>query len=219
MSPFEIRKAGPSRYARFVPPGQPPADGWPAILFLHGAGERGSDGLAPTRVGIGPHLRPDYPAVVVFPQCLKNRYWPEPEMMQRAMAAFEDGLRDMAIDRRRVYLTGISMGGYGSWLLGALHSTMLAAIVTVCGGFPPSRGLTLDDAVDRLKHIPIWNFHGAQDDIIPVDESRRLVARLQAAGSLIRYTEYPHVMHNSWDPAYATPELWPWLFDQKLTTF
>lgn len=211
------------RYRVYVPPGWTPEREWPTVLFLHGAGEGGSDGMRQIGVGLGPAIRrhPDrFPALAVFPQARPGEPWYGP-MAAQALAALDRTLEELRGDPRRVVLTGISMGGYGTWRLALDQPHRFAALVPVCGGLgarrerlagqrAPSSGPHLT-AARRLRHVPIWVFHGAADPIIPVSESRRMVDALQRAGAEVRYTEYPGVAHDAWDPAYAEPELMPWM--------
>ena len=219
-------------YQVFVPAGRRSRDGTPVILFLHGSGERGDDGDKPTRVGLGPYLRQhadDFPALVVFPQAAEGTEWSDGAPI--ALAALEAATREFGGDRERTYLTGISMGGYGTWELALAEPGRFAALVPVCGGMTPPypgrptlRVYAVADAADpyaataqRLHAIPTWLFHGARDDLVRPEQSRRMVAALEAAGARdVRYTEFPGANHNSWDPAYATPALWDWLFAQRL---
>ena len=186
----------------------------PVILFLHGAGESGRDGLRQTTVGIGPAIERNperFPALVVFPQASRGYGW-RAFNLAAAVAALDDVEKHFETDRQRVYVTGISMGGYGTWLLALQQPERFAAAVPVCGGL--DRGgsmLTHAQAAQRLASIPQWVFHGERDDIIPVEESQAMVRALEAAGADVRYTEYPGVRHNSWDRAYAEPELIPWM--------
>jgi predicted peptidase len=207
---------------------------WPVILFLHGSGERGDDNLRQLTVGLPPLLTREpsrYPAVVVVPQCADDREW-YGEMEQQALAALDQSMAEFRGDRRRVYITGISMGGAGAWYL-ARHPGRFAAIVPVSGEvtrqaddpFPaePPRDLAaLLHAPDpfgalaaRIGKTPVWAFHGAADPVIPVDQSRRMVAALRAHGGIVRYTELPGVGHNSWDTAYGDPELAKWMLEQR----
>lgn len=192
----------------------------PVILFLHGAGESGLDDLAPTTVGIGPAIRrhPDrFPAIVVFPQASHGYGWRGFNLLA-ATAALDDVENSCSTDHNRVYVTGLSMGGYGTWLLSILQPARFAAIVPICGGFDASAaGVPVNVAARRIANIPEWVFHGQEDDIIPVDRSRWMVRALRAAGAVVRYTEYPNVRHNSWDRAYAEPELMPWMLSRRLT--
>lgn len=222
------------RYQVFVPASKAGGGMPPAILFLHGSGERGSDNRKQVEVGIGPHLRAhldDFPALVVLPQAAEGTEWTD-AAGPVAMAALDAALREFHGDPARVYLTGMSMGGYGTWELALQHPARFAALAPVCGGItvdwnderPGLRAKSVDGAADpfaeaarRLRDVPVWIFHGGKDDIVPPAQSRRMAAALKAAGARdARYTEFPDANHNSWDPAYsATPELWTWLFAQK----
>jgi len=185
----------------------------PAILFLHGAGESGSDGLLQTTVGIGPAIEREperFPALVVFPQASRGYGW-RGFNLAAAEAALDDVEAHYAVDAERVSVTGISMGGYGTWLLALQSPGRFAAAVPVCGGLDRAAMMTHAQAARRLATLPQWVFHGDADPIIPVGESRAMVSALEAAGAPVRYTEYAGVQHNSWDRAYAEPQLMPWL--------
>lgn len=191
-----------------------PAAGWPLILFLHGAGERGTDGARQTTVGLGPALARfpwRYPAIVVMPQCPQGVQWSPPEL-EGALAALDTVLASARIDRDRVYLSGVSMGGFGTFALAARFPDRFAAIVPVCGWGDPA-------TMSRpLARTPMWVFHGAEDDIVPVTYSREMVAAIRAVGNdRVCYTEYRTVRHNSWDMAYADADLPAWLFRQRRT--
>ncbi len=197
---------------------EPDVEGpFPVILFLHGAGESGSDGLRQTTVGIGPAIQRNperFPALVVFPQASRGYGW-RGFNLAAAVAALDAVEARYAVDTRRVSVTGISMGGYGTWLLAVQQPERFAAAVPVCGGLDGTARLTHAQAASRLARMPQWVFHGDQDDIIPVEESRLMVRALEAEGAPVRYTEYAGVRHNSWDRAYAEPELIPWLLRQR----
>ena len=190
----------------------------PLILFLHGAGESGVDDVLPTTVGIGPAIdaRPErFPALVVFPQASRGYGW-RGFNLAAAVAALDDVENRYSVDRERVYVTGISMGGYGTWLVALQQPERFAAAVPVCGGLDrTSTSLGFPQAALRLASLPQWVFHGDADDVIPVQTSRAMVRALRNAGADVRYTEYPGVGHNSWDRAYAEPALMPWLLRQR----
>lgn len=215
-------------YRVFVPKGWTNKKKWPVILFLHGAGERGDDNIAQTRVGLGPAIlraRDSFPFVVVMPQCPKGRWWPEAEMRAVAMKAFEDAVKEFNGDEARVYLTGLSMGGYGTWAIVRDNPGKFAALAVVCGGVsrPPSvpiprgeqEGSSIEDpyaaTARKVGPTPVWAFHGSADMVVPVSESRKMVEAIKAAGGNVRYSEYEGVTHNSWDRAYGEPELFTWL--------
>jgi predicted peptidase len=218
-------------YAVYVPHDFSRDQKWPVILFLHGAGERGTDGLKPTQVGIGSAIRfgPErIPAIVVFPQAPPETRWLD-EPADAAMRALDRTIAEFNGDPDRVYLTGLSMGGYGSWHLATANPNRFAALVVVCGGLLPHENaksvrqspLTLNAAdpyaftAQKLRHIPIRIYHGADDGVIPPTEGRQMAEALKKEGADVKYTEYPGVGHNSWDPAYGDNELWKWLFAQR----
>lgn len=203
---------------------------WPVILFLHGAGERGNDNVSQTRVGIGPALaqQQNLPAIIVFPQCPQNRWWSEPEIEELALKALDQTVQEFNGDPQRFYLTGISMGGYGTWAIARDHPGKFAAYAPVCGGVRPPSRLNLDDPrvsnspdpyLDVAKKIgkaPVWVFHGGADPVVPVSESQKMVEALKSAGGIVRYSEYEGVGHNSWDTAYGEAEFFSWMLAQKL---
>jgi predicted peptidase len=216
------------RYQVYVPHDYTRGREWPVILFLHGAGERGSDGLRQTQVGLGTAVRqqPDrFPALVVMPQAPPDSIW-RGTVAEAAVAALEAAVKEFRGDRRRIYLIGLSMGAYGAWTMGLKRPRMFAAIVAVCGGLlPPAHFTELEvelresdryaELARRLAHIPVWLFHGALDSLVLPVESRRIHAAFHNAGAKSNYTEYPDVGHESWDPAFADPMLWQWLFRQR----
>jgi predicted peptidase len=222
-----------SRYQVFVPANAAAQRGaMPVVLFLHGSGERGSDGRRQSKAGLGPHLRSharDFPALVVLPQVPDDQEWSGINN-RIALAALDAAIAEFGADPRRQYLTGMSMGGYGSWNIALDHPTRFAAIVPVCGAVlaPHAvRATLLVESVageadpyaamaERLKGTPIWMFHGAKDDVVLPEDDRRLKAAFDAAGaSDVRYTEYPQGNHNAWDATYADPAMWAWLFAQR----
>jgi predicted peptidase len=217
------------RYQVFVPARADAAAKAPVILFLHGSGERGDDNRRQLEVGLGPRVRAaaaEFPAIVVFPQAPEGAEWNQ--LADVVVAQLEAATREFGGDPDRTYLTGLSMGGYGAWDLALREPGRFAALVPVCGGLlhprRPSMAVTgLEGEEDpyakvaqALRDTPVWIFHGARDDLVPAEYSRRLDAALREAGARdARYTEFPDANHNSWDPAYATPELWDWLFAQR----
>ena len=194
------------------PAGRMPTTGWPVILFLHGADERGSDGTRQTTVGMGPALTRyawRYPAIVVMPQCPQDIQW-SPPVLEGALAALDAVLESARVDERRVYLSGISMGVFGEFALAAQYPQRFAALAPVCGWGDP---FTMSRPLARM---PMWVFHGADDDIVPVTFSREMVAAIRGVGNdHVRYTEYRSVRHDSWDLAYADPEFAAWLMRQR----
>jgi predicted peptidase len=204
---------------------------WPVVLYLHGAGERGTDGLRPTQVGLGAAIRsaPErFPAIVVFPQAPPDERWIGAPA-DAAMAALTASMKEFRGDADRVYLTGMSLGGFGTWHLALAHPRTFAAIAPVCGGIVPNGSatsvrqspLTMNASdpyaftAERLKHLPIWMFHGAKDDVILPEESRKMFEALRAIGADVRYSEFEDRNHNAWDRAYGDAELWNWMFQHR----
>ena len=221
------------RYQVYVPADWNDHKKWPVILFLHGAGERGDDGLLQSDVGLGHAIRKNaaaFPFIVVMPQCRKGKVWTQPDMEAQALGALDRSIKEFHGDRERVYLTGLSMGGFGTWDLAAKYPGRFAAYVVICGGIIPLPQLP-EIAVSLAKEhkvadpyaetarlvgkTPVWIFHGDADPAVPVEESRKMKAALEAAHANVRYTEYAGVGHESWDNAYAEPDLVPWLLQQR----
>lgn len=214
-------------YQVYVPRDYDPAVPWPVVLFLHGAGERGDDGLRQTEVGIGRAIRLDperYAAIVVMPQSPADSSW-QGDPARAALAALDTTEAELSTDPDRVYLTGISLGGNGTWYLAYHHPERFAALVPVCGwvdrgghlaaGPAEGPGTRYERVARRLAHLPIWIWHGEMDSVVPVEESRAMAGALEAAGARVRYTELPGIDHNAWDPAFGSRMLTDWLFEQK----
>ena len=219
------------RYVVFVPADHDRREPLPVTLFLHGAGERGTDGLRQIEVGLGRAIRwqnDRFPMIVVMPQAPPDRQWLG-DVAEFAIRALGRSIDEFRGDRRRTYLTGLSLGGYGTWHLAMAHADRFAAIVPVCGGIvkpetansvrqsPLTMG-TADPyatAAEKVKSIPTWIFHGADDPVIPASESRRMFEELTKRGAAVKYTELPKTGHNAWDPVYGSAELWAWLLAQS----
>lgn len=188
---------------------EPDGDAVPLILFLHGAGERGDDVAdvarhgPPRMVEEGHH----FGAVVVSPQCPADQWWPmKTELL---LAVLDKVTQRYNIDEDRVYLTGLSMGGYGTFALAAREPERFAACVPVCGG-----GTYFE--ARQLVAMPMWVFHGEDDQVVPVSESTRMVDIMNGTrGENARLTVYPGVGHDSWTRAYAEKQMWDWLFQQR----
>lgn len=215
-------------YALYVPDDYNPAKAWPLIVFLHGAGERGKDNLLQTDVGIGHAIRQHrdwFPALVLMPQCPEGKFWDSAIPVIEAALAQTRALYH--IDDRAITLTGLSMGGYATWIWGALKTDTFAALMPICGGGnpedlrtkPSQQNLeamgTLDERVKKLSAVPIWAFHGADDDVVPVDRTKDMVQRVKAAGGDVEYTEFEDTGHNSWDTAYGKKKTIHWLLKQR----
>ncbi|MBO0698496.1 MAG: prolyl oligopeptidase family serine peptidase [Zavarzinella sp.] len=199
---------------------------YPLVIFLHGAGERGTDNEKQLIHGVPQFAtkanREKYPCFLIAPQCPEGKRWVEVdwsadrhtqpkepgEVGRLTLGLIEKAVHDLPIDPKRVYITGLSMGGYGTWDLLARRPDLFAAAVPVCGG--------ADEATaPKIKDIPVWAFHGAKDAAVKPARSRNMIAALEKAGGTPKYTEYPDVGHDSWNPAYADPKLYEWLFAQK----
>ena len=203
-------------YLLFMPKGAAAADKkWPLLLFLHGAGERGNDVWLVAKHG-PPKIvkdRPDFPFIVVSPQCPAGQTWSNDALL----ALLEDLIARYPVDQTRVYLSGLSMGGYGTWSLGLAYPERFAAIVPICGGGDPLRVLLADGRrAEALKSLPVWAFHGAKDPVVKLEESERMVRALKQAGCReVELTVYPEAQHDSWTEAYNTPKLYDWLLSHQ----
>ena len=174
---------------------------WPLMLFLHGAGERGDDLQLVKRHGVAKIVeeQPAFPLLVVSPQCPPTEAWaPEP-----LLALLDDIEQHYDVDPERLYVTGLSMGGFGTWAVAIAAPDRFAAIAPICGGGDPSR-------VGVLRHLPVWAFHGARDPIVPLQRTVEMVEALRQCGGNVRFTVYPEAGHDAWTATYANPELYTW---------
>lgn len=187
---------------------------WPLMLFLHGAGERGLD---PNKVKVhGPpkiaDTNADFPFILVSPQCPPGKTWDNDSLN----ALLDEVIEQYRIDSDRVYLTGLSMGGFGSWSLALNYPERFAAVVPICGGGNLIDALLSDKKRSQaLKELPFWVFHGAKDPVVKVEESERMVNALKRIGSPVQLTIYPEANHDSWTETYANPKLYEWLLQQR----
>ena len=224
---------GPFNYQVFVPAHLNRRRACPVILFLHGSGERGDDNRAQTKNGIRLLIGRDtdrFPCVVVCPQCRAGVSWTDPEMEELALAALDQSVKEFHGDLSRIYLTGLSMGGYGTWDLAQRFPARWAAIAPCCGGrrFPKELADPINhpigdpylEAAQKIVALPAWVFHGGADGTVPVSESRQMVALLflleqGRKDADLKYSEYPGVGHNSWDYAYKELDLLPWMLSHR----
>ena len=193
-------------YLLFLPKGYEEKDSWPLMLFLHGAGERGDD-LELVKKHGPPKIvetKPDFPFVLVSPQCPRNRWWDA----RGLTALVDDVVAKHKIDEDRIYVTGLSMGGFGTWSLAAHTPDRFAAIVPICGGGESYW-------TRRLSHLPVWVFHGGKDSVVPLERSEAMVDALKKQGGNVKLTVYPEAGHDSWTATYDNPELYEWLLQQK----
>ncbi|MFO1500705.1 MAG: prolyl oligopeptidase family serine peptidase [Verrucomicrobiota bacterium] len=187
---------------------------WPLILFLHGAGERGTNLDLVTVHGPPKMVRtnPTFPFIVVSPQCPDGQIWSDDVLL----ALLAEVARKYKVDQSRIYLTGLSMGGFGTWSLGLKHPDRFAAIAPICGGGSTLPILLPNPTIaNRLKELPIWIFHGAKDPVVALDESERLVKALTKIGNQPKLTVYPEAGHDSWTETYSNTALYDWFLQQR----
>jgi predicted peptidase len=200
-----------AKYVLFIPKDYDGKKAYPLILFLHGAGETGTDGKKQAEVGLGKAIKEQadsFPFITVFPQSQKRNWKADSDDGKRALAILDETEKEYKVDKKRVYLTGLSMGGFGTWSMAEALPEKWAAIVPICGGGDPK-------TAEKIKNIPCWIFHGDADNAVKVERSREIKKALEAAGGKPNYTEYPGVGHNSWDKAYATKDLYEWMLKQE----
>jgi len=205
---FKITRTVSGKYLLYLPEtyGNDATQHWPLLLFLHGSGERG-DNLDLLKKHGPPKLiaaGKQFPFIVVSPQCPRNEKW-SPEVLT---ALLDEVQEKYAVDKDRVYVTGLSMGGFGTWMLATEHPDRFAALVPICGGGNPRQA-------DRLKNIPIRVFHGAKDQVVKMEMSQEMVDALNAAGGKVQFTIYPEANHDSWTQTYDDPKLYEWLLQQR----
>jgi predicted peptidase len=222
-------------YQVYVPSDYDPGRAWPAILFLHGAGEGGRDGLLPTEYQLGSAIRRDakrYPGIVVFPQVATYKpRWTRCDV-DHALTVLARVEADFAVDSDRVYITGVSTGAKAAWHALYRHPHRFAAALICCGLVRPTLrdGMLMPDPepvvpetdghpiiqlAERLRHLPVWTFHGSEDPVFPVQDARNIMRSLQKLGAPVRYTELAGFGHDVWDVAYYSPEVAAWLFSQS----
>lgn len=201
---------------------------WPIILFLHGRGERGSEGMWQTQIGLPEQVRdhPErWPFVIVMPQCPLPDHWTDPKIMEMAMAALDQESAEFHGDPEHTYLTGLSLGGYGAWELLRLHPHRWAAVAIASGGifwsYEPDRWQQSSalpaEYAQVIGRTPIWLFHGSDDNVVSPRQSELMYDAFKAANGHIRLWVYQGLGHDSWTRAYNEPELPRWLLSHKLT--
>ncbi|MBK1442166.1 prolyl oligopeptidase family serine peptidase [Parapedobacter sp. ISTM3] len=234
FAPFQakqlIHRGDTLPYRILYPDGYDPQKQYPVLFFLHGAGERGNDNASQLTHGAALFLkdsvRQAFPAIVVFPQCPTESFWSNVDIQSQADGrrefSFRTGgkpseglrlflrlvkhtLRNEAVDKSRIYIGGLSMGAMGTYEALRRKPRLFAAAFAICGGDNTFN-------VKKYAHVPLWIFHGEQDDVVPPTHSHAIVAELKRIGANPKYTFYPTANHNSWDAAFAEPELLPWLF-------
>jgi predicted peptidase len=195
-------------YLLYLPKDYDKQESWPLVIFLHGAGERGND-LELVKKHGPPKLideGKDFPAIVVSPQCMQGRWW-HAQLLE--LTALVDEIEaKYKIDKSRIYLTGLSMGGFGTWALAAYTPDRFAALVPICGGGESLGALA-------LVRTPVWAFHGAKDPVVPLKRSQDMVDALTRFKGNVQFTVYPEALHDSWTETYNNQDVWKWLFEQK----
>jgi predicted peptidase len=206
---------------------------YPVVLFLHGAGERGSDNekqlVHGSKLFLDSINRQKFPSIVIFPQCAADSYWSNVEIksdtagvrtfhfnmkeehtrMMRLLLQFVKQIPGKyKISASRFYVTGLSMGGMGTFEIVRRMPRRFAAALPICGGADPASAKT-------IKQLPWWVFHGDKDNVVPVSHSENMVNALKKAGASVKFTVYPNVGHNSWDNVFAEPEYLSWMFSQR----
>jgi len=204
-------------YLLFLPKGYQARSSqrWPLLLFLHGAGERGAD-LQKVKTHGPPKLlkkRPDFPFMVVSPQCPEGEIWSD----ELLLALLDQVMAKYKVDPTRVYLTGLSMGGFGTWSLGLKYPERFAAIAPICGGGEPLAILLASpNKTAALKSLGVWAFHGAKDPVVKLEESEHMINALKKAGVTdVTLTVYPDAQHDSWTETYANPKLYDWFLQHQ----
>lgn len=198
-----------------------PEKEYPLLLFLHGSGGNGDDNVGnltdtdATALMASDEWREKHPAFVVVPHCPVDHSWIRnirrssfPEVKSLVLGILDEALREFNVDRDRIYVTGLSRGGFGAFGMVVERPRTFAAAVPVCGGWEPA------DAT-KVAHVPFWVFHGGADSTVKTACSLNMVKALEDAGAAVKYTEYPGVGHSCWTRAYGTTEMWAWLFEQK----
>jgi predicted peptidase len=229
-SPFEkkifIPKTGDTLLYRLLRPVKSDSSiKYPLVIFLHGAGEREKDNTSQLKRGVMNFAtdvnRKMYPCYIVAPQCPPDYRWVEVDWklpshimpkqpsvyLARTMILVDSLVKNLNIDKNRIYITGLSMGGFGVWDAISRWPDKFAAAVPVCGGGDTAKAT-------MIKNIPIWAFHGDKDNLVMTSRSRNMIAAIKKAGGNPKYTEYPATGHNAWDKAYSEKDMYLWLFTQ-----
>ena len=212
---FEVRDGEPTpadtlRYLIHLPDDYDadPDRRWPLVLFLHGAGERGSD--LESAALHGPPMLADagheFPFILVTPQCSESSQWVTE--LSTLSGLLDEVVTAHRIDPARISVTGLSMGGYGAWSLAVRYPERFAAIAPICGG------LWLQSAAP-IRNLPAWAFHGDADDVVPLSATEQIVTELRSLGADVQFTRYPGVGHDSWTETYENPALYDWLLSHR----
>jgi predicted peptidase len=201
-----VTKTFAYKYLKYLPDGYDGKKKFPLLLFLHGAGERGDNLDLVTKHGPPKLIKKgkQFPFIVISPQCPKGSWWKSNGLD----ALLDEFISKHAVDESRIYCTGLSMGGYGTWALGGQNPKRFAAFAPICGG-----GNRID--ARQIKKKPVWVFHGAKDSTVPLEESQRMVDALKRYGGKPKFTIYPDANHDSWTETYNNPKLYEWFLSHK----
>ena len=202
---MEVLELNGMQYIKTYTQGYESGKKYPVIIFLHGAGTRGTDIELLKGNSFFKMINRDYPFMLIAPQCHKNTWFDHMEDLKKLVSTLAE---DEFVDEKRIYLMGNSMGGYGTWQLAMSIPEMFAAIVPICGG-----GMYWNAA--RLADVPVWAFHGQRDKAVFVEESHKMVDAVNAKGGNAKITIYPELGHRSWDPTYSNPEVMEWLLSNE----
>ncbi len=203
---FRLNAGSILRYMQYIPANAKPGEKLPLIVFLHGSGEAGGDTYQVMANGPWDYARqhPDFPFIILAPQLDRDGEW-DPEALEQWLTSVE---KDLPVDRRRVYLTGLSRGGQGTWDFAMRYPHHFAAIAPVSGYSDVNQPC-------RLKGMPVWVFHGDNDDVVPIAADKALVAEAKACGVDIWFTVYDHTGHDAWERTYAGNVLYDWFLQHK----
>ena len=197
---------GTLQFLLHLPSGYASQQAWPLILFLHGSGEVGTDPSVLTKLGPSGYAEglPSFPFIVLSPQLSVEQWW-DPAVLDVLLTHI---VRHYRVDQDRMIVTGLSLGGYGTWSMAVTYPTRFSCAVPVAGGGDPA-------AVCRIAHLPVWVFHGANDTAVPVGEAQAMVNALRACGGNVQFTVYPERGHDSWNPTYTNPDVFDWMAAQR----
>ena len=194
-------------YLLYLPKNYSADKQWPLVMFLHGVGERGNNLEKIKAHGLAKLAeKQDFPFIIVSPQCPDDTWWDISTQVESLNGLLDNIIDSYSVDTKRVYLTGLSMGGFGTWALASAHSEKFAAIVPICGGGNHHN-------VKKLAKLPIWVFHGDKDGVVPIKRSQEMVDAIKKENGDIKFTVYPGVGHDSWTQTYNNPELYKWLLN------
>jgi predicted peptidase len=208
----KITKVVDCNYLLYLPAdyGKDSKKTWPLIMFLHGAGERGSKLGLLAKHGLPKMIAQgkNFDFIIISPQCPNDLWWPE--QTDVLITLLDEVEKKYRVDTDRIYLTGLSMGGFGTWSLAQRYPNRFAAIAPICGGGEKYAGY-------RLKKVPVWAFHGAKDPVVPLVRSQEMVDAVKKAGGDAKLTVYPDAQHDSWTETYNNPELYEWFLSHRIS--